>query len=606
MNIVTITRTFAVALVLVLTATGLWAAGAEEEPAAASEKETVFDPATGMTWTAPEYGGTLTQAVVVFPPSTDNWWNLGWAPHFISGVVERLAFADWGLSREIWDGRVYVVQTPEMTRGNLAESWSMPDATTFIWNIRQGVNWHDKAPMNGREFDAYDVEWNYHRYLGHGDFTEDGPNAAVGGITYGLKIESVAATDKWTVEIKLEKPDIDMAGKLLNNYFFVHAPEQIEQYGDAKDWKTLVGTGPFELTDVVEGSSATWKKNPNYWGYDEKFAENRLPYIDELRSLLIPDMSGRLAALRTGKIDIMGNTGDAYINSVDDMQSLQRSNPEIDIWPIYLTQGGVFFYNWTLPPTDDVVVRKALQMAVDRETMAESFFKGFGDPAPYGLIKQDGPGGYSWPYEEWPEEVMHEYEYHPEEAEAMLDAAGYARGADGYRFTVQLAHFDRWDETYPEIIMGYLDAIGVNSELEVMPVTEFGALGRAESHEWALVTAYYGWWGGTNNLGYTLTSVTSIDGSNSVNKAKDPRLDALYIAAQETTDIEELKSIYRQADEICVREHCALNKSTSPLFFVSQPWVQGYFGEAGMGWGERNTFQARLWIDQELKEATGR
>ena len=190
----------------------------------------------------------------------------------------------------------------------------MPDSTTWIWNIRQGVHWHDKAPMNGRAFDANDVEWNYHRYLGMGDFAEDGPNAAVGGITYGLKIESVTATDQWTVEIKLEKPDIDVAGKLLNNYFFVHAPEQIEQYGDAKDWKTLVGTGPFELTEVVEGSSATWKKNPNYWGYDEKFPDNRLPYIDELSSLLIPDMSGRLAALRTGKIDIMGNSGDAYIN----------------------------------------------------------------------------------------------------------------------------------------------------------------------------------------------------------------------------------------------------------------------------------------------------
>ena len=287
------------------------------------------------------------------------------------------------------------------------------------------------------------------------------------------------------------------------------------------------------------------------------------------------------------------------------MQSLQRSNPEIDIWPIYLTQGGVFFFNWTLPPTVDVMVRKALQMAVDRDTMAESFFKGFGAPAPYGLVKQDGPGGYSWPYEEWPDEVKHEYEYHPEEAEALLDEAGYPRGADGYRFKVQLAHFDRWDETYPEVIMGYLDAIGVDSELEVMPIAEIAALGPAEAHDWALVTAYYGWWCGTNNLGYTVTSVTSIDGSNSVNKAKDQRLDALYLAAQETTDIEELKSIYRQADEICVREHCALNKSTSPLFFLSQPWVEGYFGEAGMGWGERNTFQARLWIDQELKEAMG-
>ena len=58
----------------------------------------------------------------------------------------------------------------------------------------------------------------------------------------------------------------------------------------------LVGTGPLRLIEVVEGSSATWEKNPDYWGYDEKYPENRLPYIDTYTSLLMPDMSTRLAA----------------------------------------------------------------------------------------------------------------------------------------------------------------------------------------------------------------------------------------------------------------------------------------------------------------------
>jgi peptide/nickel transport system substrate-binding protein len=459
--------------------------------------------------------------------------------------------------------------------------------------------------MNGRQFDAKDVEWNYHRYFGMGEFSEDGPNAGMGGITWGMEIASVTATDQWTIEIKLKRPDIDMPGKMLNNYYFVHAPEQIEQYGDAKDCTTLVGTGPFELAEVVEGSSATWKKNPKYWAMDEKFPQNRLPYIDELKSLLIPDMAARLAGLRTGKIDIMGNTGDAYINSVDDMQSLQRSRPDIDIWPAYITQGGVFFLNWTLPPLDDVRVRKALQMAVDREAIAKSFFKGFGVPAPYGIAKQDG-GVYSWPYEDWPEEVKRAYEYHPEEAEALLDEAGYKRGADGYRFKLKLAHFERWDETYAEVIMGYLEAIGVESELRVMPVAEFGTIRKPEmQHDYAFVTGYYGWWGSPGFLGYTLSTVSSADGSFTTMNQKDSRLDKLFLAAQKTTDLEELKSIFRQYDEICIRDHCALNKSVSPLFFVSQPWIQGYFGEAGMGWGERNTFQARIWVDQELKAAKG-
>ena len=62
-------------------------------------------------------------------------------------------------------------------------------------------------------------------------------------------------------------------------------PEVIEQHGDVKDWRNLVGTGPFMITDWVEDSQITWAKNPDYWGHDEKYPENRLPYVDELRAI---------------------------------------------------------------------------------------------------------------------------------------------------------------------------------------------------------------------------------------------------------------------------------------------------------------------------------
>ena len=567
----------------------------------------VTDPATGKTWTAPQYGGTLTWAASVHPPSTDNWWNLGWAQHFIGGVNERLAFADWGLSRDIWRGEIYHVVYPEATRGSLAESWSMPDDTTFIWNIRKGVYWDDKAPVNGREFDAYDVEWNYHRYFGLGDFTEDGPNAGVLAVHWGVEIESVTATDKWTVVIKLTKPQLDVLGNMLNGYWLAHAPEQIEKYGDAKDWRNLVGTGPLRMTDFVEGSSATWEKNPNYWGFDEKFPENRLPYIDEYRSLLMPDVSARLAAMRTGKIDMLSNVGDAWIYNIDDALSLQRTNPEIEVWPHYWGPEAAFNFNMgPLPPVsiNDINVRKALQMSVDRETISATLFKGMGDPTPHGFMIQEAIAeGWSWPYEDWPDEVKHEYEYHPEEAEALLDAAGYPRGADGYRFKVELALYDRYDPTYAEILMGYFDAIGVDGELIMQNKAEYAVSNDADTAEWEFHT---GGFGGNSGTGWNGMKGLSQNFGWSYNKAKDPRMDALYLASQETTDLEEYKSLLRQADEIVIREHWGISKSNVPKFGVSQPWVQGYFGESGMGWGERMTHLARIWIDSELKEAMGR
>ena len=94
MNIAKIRMTFAVALVLVLTATGLWATGADEEPAAAADKKYVTDPTTGKVVTAPEYGGTLTSATVIEPPSGDTLEHQT-AVLAIAGVAERLIIPNW-------------------------------------------------------------------------------------------------------------------------------------------------------------------------------------------------------------------------------------------------------------------------------------------------------------------------------------------------------------------------------------------------------------------------------------------------------------------------------------------------------------------------------
>ena len=94
-------RTFAIALVLVMTATGLWAAGAEEAPAAAADKKYVTDPTSGRVFTAPEYGGTLTFVRPRMPKSTDTWFDgayAAWA--FISPVLEKLSIGNWAIDRQ--------------------------------------------------------------------------------------------------------------------------------------------------------------------------------------------------------------------------------------------------------------------------------------------------------------------------------------------------------------------------------------------------------------------------------------------------------------------------------------------------------------------------
>ena len=98
MNFVKIRMTFAFALVLVMTATGLWAAGAEEEPAAAADKKYVTDPSTGKVVVAPEYGGTLTYASHNIVPHTDAYFHHHPGEH-VSSVVEKLTMLDWAAPR---------------------------------------------------------------------------------------------------------------------------------------------------------------------------------------------------------------------------------------------------------------------------------------------------------------------------------------------------------------------------------------------------------------------------------------------------------------------------------------------------------------------------
>ena len=150
------------------------------------------------------------------------------------------------------------VQTSRILVPHLAESWEQPDPLTVILHVRKGVHWHDKPPMNGRELTADDFVYNFHRVTGTGSgFTEPGRLAAFLG--YGV-IESITATDKYTVVFKLKE---DVTGKTFfrglnisqviaaSYYSDIYPPEVIEEHGDAKDWRTIVGTGPFMLTDLV-------------------------------------------------------------------------------------------------------------------------------------------------------------------------------------------------------------------------------------------------------------------------------------------------------------------------------------------------------------------
>ena len=134
---------------------------------------------------------------------------------------------------------------------------------------------------------------------------------------------------------------------------------------------------------------------PDYWGFDEKFPHNRLPYVDEINALIMTDPAARLAALRSGKVDVLGTVGDSQLRSIDQVKSLHQTNPEINTWTYEFRSEHAFApNNINEPPFNDIRVRRAMQMALDLETISATFFSGMANPTPQAFLKQCQAGGW--------------------------------------------------------------------------------------------------------------------------------------------------------------------------------------------------------------------
>ena len=595
MNFVRIKMTFAVALVLVMTATGLWAAGAEEEPAAAADKKYVTDPSTGKVVVAPEYGGTITFARKDEPAGPDTVISGMWAQAYVAGVNEKLAWPDWATPRDEFDFVYHNV--PTNTIGSLAESWSQPDQLTYIVKVRQGVYWHDKPPMNGRELIADDIVYNYHRITGTGSgFTERSEWAQA---LKSVPLESVTATDKWTVVFKLKSLHLDALAAILDGTIaWIYPPEVIKEHGDVTDWRNLVGTGPMMLTDLVEGSSITWEKNPDYWGYDEKYPENRLPYIDQLRALFMPEDPTYLAALRTGRIDYIGPIGGNAIMSQDQLESLKRTNPELVIYPYIDRSDNAIGMNTQRPPFDDIRVRKAMQMALNLEEINDGLYGGFADMTPQGVINRSLTCCVTQ-FEDWPEDVKKGFMYDPAGAEKLLDEAGLPRGADGIRFKTELMHLVFRPLSYVELLASYWKKIGIDVEIDSPPVPSFAS--RRGERDFEMISAEAAMRWNVLVLESRYLPTTSYNSAN----VNDPVYTAMHEAAAAATTIEEYNSIIKELDQYGIERFWEIWGGMAPQYVAIQPWLVGFSGETMLGTGQYTTIFSRLWVDSELKEAMG-
>ena len=560
-------------------------------------KAYVTDPTTGKVIPAPEYGGTIVRLSANWAPHTDTYFT-SHAASVTDGVTESLAHADWGIDRSVFDHMKR--PTPLwVLKGQLATGWVLNDPLTITINIRDDVYWHNKAPMNGRKFTAQDVEWNFQRYLHLGHAAANGPEACCA--FKSVKWESVTATDDTTVVFKLLEPNIDTLNILFTSYPpHILPPEVVQEHGDLQDWRNLVGTGPWSLADWVDGSSITWEKNPDYWGTDEKFPENQLPYADMTRLLIMKDEATRVAALRTGKADYMGFLSDAPLSTVEAAEALRKTNPEIVLIPYAYRSTTSPAFKWDNKPFDDIRVRRAMQMALDLETINTVYYKGWATTEPMGQIGT-GAVEYSTPFNEWPEEVKQYYRYDPEGAIALLDEAGLMPDKDGVRIKATSLHYYGVDLTLADIFADYWKKIGV--EVKAVSGADSASVGSAiREHTYTQDMIGGAVMGYDRNPVVVLRAFIHSEGSNNFTGVRDPGLDAMIEAAEAAASLEERQRIVKELDQELSRQHLYVWGMKVQAFNVAQPWLIGYNGEYHLGLQQRySQIFARLWLDQELK-----
>jgi peptide/nickel transport system substrate-binding protein len=514
------------------------------------------------------------------------------AQHVVgSSVLEGLAIGDW--AKGPGGTNEYPFQTfkvdPKHTVGILAESWEVsPDGyseTTF--HLRQGVYFHNKAPVNGREVTAGDVKYCWDRRLGTGSgFTERTPYNFQDGLKF---ITEVEVKDKYTVVFKANGFAYNQLVELLVGYMVdIYPREVIETYGNMNDWKNVIGFGPYTLEDYVEGSSITMKKNPNYFRYDPLHPQNKLPYIDTYKILFIGDDSTRLSAIRTGQIDY--NLYDKFTwQDRDALLKTMSTPPNIAEVP-YGTSVAI---KMNMGPDDvplgDINVRRALYMAIDFEGIKKII--GGENPETYGsgMNSPHGPELYT-PFNELPAVCQDFLTYQPAKAKQMLADAGFP---DGFTLTLTISSADSYMDAY-ELTAGYWAAIGVTLKFDMVTSTVYSTKSREANYQ--MITTLPG------TVGYNPLLTYALAVANNKQRLPDMIATDWWNRTTMIVDETERNKEFKALNVYMLEQVYYMTPLVNPpRYSICQKWIGGWHGEGMLRKHDVSSVIPYLWIIPGIK-----
>jgi peptide/nickel transport system substrate-binding protein len=409
--------------------------------AAAATSPAIWTPARAQ---APKRGGTISLRL---------WDPPHWDPHLTISYKTHIAysFTHSRLLRHKTGPAIHPGTFP--IEGDLAESWTQPNETTYIFKLRKGVRWQNKPPVNGREVTADDVVYSVERFK-----TVTG-NANAYMLSSVSKVE---ATDKHTVKFTLKEPYVWFLDMLANSHAVaIIAKECVDKFGDLKKPESVVGSGAWMLDSYRPNVGYTYVRNPTFHVAGQ-------PYIDKVDVAVDEDNASRIAAFIAGKYDL-GMEYQGVINRVDWVQikdTLKQRRPRLQTAEYPNAVMNHISMRTEKPPFNDVRVRRAMSLAIHRQGIIEAVYEGggaFNPPVPAALkewsvpMNQLGEGG------RW-------YKYDLAQAKKLMAEAGYSKG---FQATMDFTTYGSTilvDQC--QLVMKHLKDIGIDVKLNQK---EYGA-----------------------------------------------------------------------------------------------------------------------------------
>lgn len=449
--------------------------------------------------------------------------------------------------------------TTEIMPG-LADSWSVSDdGLVYTFNLRKGVKFHARGDFSPtRDFNADDVIATFSRM-----WKKDDAYHGVSGGAYdyfndmGMPdlLAAVDKVDDYTVKMTLTKPESPFIANLGMDFAVIHSKEYMDAMMKAgtpeKVDQEPIGTGPFIWANYKKDDRIIYNANVNYFRGKQA--------IDRLVFSITPDQATREARLEAGECDVIPYPNPANIEKL-------KANPDLQVLEQEGLNVGYLAMNVQKPPFDNVKVRQAINMAIDKESILKAVYQGAGSAA-----KNPIPPTI-WSYDD----SIQAYPYDPEKAKALLAEAGVSDLKTDLWYMPVQRPYNPDAKKMAELMQSDLAKIGVTAELKSFEWGEYRKRMQAGEHMMGML----GWTGDNgdpdNFMGVLLSCTSAREGGSNVAKWCDEGFTKLIDEAKATSDVAKRTELYKQAQAIFHEQAPWVPVAHSVVHMPMSKKVKGY------------------------------